>query len=61
MRYVLVKVSDLSFAVINACEPSETSTKQGAYKLWIRAEHLGHIDGTWLWPAETIESVADQR
>jgi hypothetical protein len=61
MRYVLVKVSDLSFAVINDCEPSATSTKQGAYKLWIGAEHLGHTDGTWLWPAETIESVADQR
>ena len=61
MRYVLVKVSDLRFAVINECGSSETSTKSGAYKLWIWAEHLGHTDGTWLWPAETIESVADQR
>ena len=61
MRYVLVKVSDLRFAVINECEPSETSTKPGAYKPWIWAEHLGHADGTWLWPAETIESVADHR
>jgi hypothetical protein len=61
MRYVLVKVSSLSFASINAYKPSETSTKRGAYKLRIRAEHLGHTDGTWLWPAGTIESVADQR
>jgi hypothetical protein len=61
MRYVLVKVSDLRFAVINEYEPSETSTKPGAYKLWIWAKHLGHTDGTWLWPAETIKSVADQR
>jgi len=35
--------------------------KLGAYKLWMWAEHFGHTDGTWLWPAETIESVADQR
>jgi len=61
MQYVLVKGSDLSFAVINECEPSETSKKPGAYKLWIRAEHLGHTHGMWLWPAETIESVAAQR
>lgn len=60
MRYVLVKVSDLGFAVINECKPSETSTKPGAYKLRIRAEHLGRADGTWLWPAETTESVVDQ-
>jgi hypothetical protein len=57
MRYVLVKVSDLSFAVINECEAIRDIDKAGC----IRAEHLGHIDGTWLWPAETIESVADQR
>ena len=45
MRYVLVKVGDLSFAVIIECEPSKRSTRPGAYKPWMRAEHFGWTDG----------------